>query len=383
MFLTFFMGFGAGGFQLALLRIAGEFNISSGMVGALVAAQFSAAVVFPVAFGWLSDAIGKKKVLMIWCAVMVVDCVFIAAFPRVAVFAAGMFFWGAGGSMCESTCGAAINDAYEKNRERYMNYVQAFFCLGAAVGPFITDFLFGSGFDWRIVFIIGGSAYGLGFVFLIFIKIGKPDALRISGASGVKINKPPYGLLLRPVFICLIISITLYVAVETAVSFFLDYLFTEGLSAPQFSAAAISLFWISMMVSRLISALAGKSEKKLTQLSFLLTALFAAIITFVKNPALALVCCFMLGFSHGPVWPNIVAFAAREHPDNTGLTSGSMTGGSGFGGALSPVLMGVIADRAGIRASFLVFAAVSLVGFLSVTGYIRLKNKAVLNSVCL
>jgi len=231
------------------------------------------------------------------------------------------------------------------------------------------------GMSWRVVFTTSGTAYACVFVLLIFTKFAAPRGKTPDDENKKSGRKMPrYGLLIRPVFLCLLVSIVIYVAVETACGFFMDYLFTESLNAPNFSAAAISVFWISMMLSRFIAGFLGKGEKIITPAAFLVISFFAILIAAAKNPAFALVCCFMIGFAHGPVWPNIVGLASREYPSETGLITGSMTAASGIGGALSPVLMGIWADRFGIGAAFIIFAFITAAGFLTMTGYLRLKK---------
>jgi len=377
MFQTFCLGFQAGGFQLALLKISGEYAVSGGAAGAIVATQFSAVVIFPLIFGWLSDRVGKKKVLMIFSSLCVVSCFTITAFSYLYAFFLGIFLLGAGLAMCESTTGAAIADAFSGKQEKYMNYVQACFCVGAAAGPPIADFMMNAGLNWRIVFTTTGAAYLLVFVLLMVTKFSEPAAPPEAKRNGVK--RPPYGLLLRPAILLLIISVAMYVAVETGVAFFLDYLFTGLFNAPQASAAAISLFWFSMMISRIIAGVYAKGEKTATLIGFAFIAVLAVAITAANTVQTALVCCFLLGFAHGPVWPNLVGFASREYPADTGLTTGSMSAASGLGGAISPVFMGILAAKYNISASFTVFAFVPLIGLLTTFLYIKQKKRLKIN----
>ena len=374
MFQTFCLGFQSGGFQLTLLRIAGEFGISAGAVGVFVAIQFSAVIVFPLALGWLSDRIGKKIVLLFFSGLCVLSCILIISLPFVYAFAAGIFLLGAGLALCESNSGAAIADAFPGKQEKYMNYVQAFFCLGATVGPLISDRMMGMGYTWRVVFVMTGAVYALAFIQYLFAKFDNPAEQTEEQTKSAN-GKPPYNLLLKPVFMCLIIAITVYVAVETGVAFFLDYLFTDLFNAPQLSAAAIAMFWLSMMISRFIFGIFGKNGKTVTVYAFLLITGFILVITLMQSPAAALVCCFIIGFVHGPVWPNIVGLASREYPAYTGLAAGAMSAGSGLGGAMSPVFMGLLADRFNITTSFVVFAFVSVIGFAVMVGYMRLVKR--------
>ena len=375
--LTFFLGFEAGGFHLVLLRVAQEFSFDNKFIGSLVAVQYAAIIIFPLIFGNLSDRIGKKKVLLLFVFVFVAGSFMIVKISSVTAFFIGIFILGAGYSMCETTISAAVADFNRDKKGKYLNIVQGFFSLGAVAGPLVSNYAMSRlGFDWRIVFTICGLSFSGSLLMLIFTEFGKPFVILNSSpfSQQQEKKKPAYVLLFCPVFGILLFSIIIYITLESGLGYFFDYLFVHGLGKPEFSAFAISLFWLAMIASRFLAGCLFRFQKAILLVSFLIMAVFSFVIAFNHDPSFSLACCFILGFAAGPIWPFIIGIAAQEFPKNTGMATGALIAGCGFGGALSPVLMGYGASLLGINISFAALALAALTGCGTILIYYKLKR---------
>jgi len=373
MALAFFLGFEAGGFQLALLKVSLEYSIASKWMGGLVAVQYTAIIIFPLLLGRLSDRIGKKTVLLMFVATFMAGCLTVVSIPHLAGFIVGIFVLGAGFSMSEATFTAAIADMYGKQQGKYHNLVQAFFCMGAMSGPIASDYAIQNyGFSWHVVFVACGTAYAVIFVLILFTEFAEVAPAAESLHPGAA--RHSYWILATPVLASLLVAITMYVAMENGFAFFFDLLFVQKLGAPELSASAISLFWLAMMLGRLLGSLLHRYEKTVIRVLFLCVSVFSVAIALSSNPMLSLVLCFVLGFSHGPIWPFIISLTAKEYPQDTGLAAGFMMAGSGAGGALSPILMGYLAGIFGIQYSFFMLSLVAVCGFFAALKYHRLKK---------
>lgn len=374
MTLAFFLGFEAGGFQLALLKVSQEFDVAGKWMGGLVAVQYTAIIIFPLLMGRLSDRIGKKTVLQVFTVTFMAGCLTVVAIPYLTGFVVGIFVLGAGFSMTEATFTAAVADMYGKQQGKFHNIVQSFFCMGAMAGPIVSDFAIRNyGFDWRVVFVICGSAFAVAFVLILFTKFAEAarDAEALSGQGAIQHS---YKILATPVLMSLLVAVTMYVALENGFSFFFDLLFVQKLGAPGLSASAISLFWLAMMLGRLLGSLLHRHEKTVIRVLFLCVSVFSVAIALSGSPTMSLALCFVLGFSHGPIWPFIISLTAKEYPNDTGLATGFMLAGSGAGGALSPIFMGYLAGIFGIQYSFFALALIAVCGFLAALKFHYLKK---------
>ena len=198
--------------------------------------------------------------------------------------------------------------------------------------------------------IIGLALMALGVAIAMFKLPAMPEAER-HGATGVKVSMWKYRHLVLAV-----IGIFVYVGAEVSIGSFLINYFTQtniGNVSEVVAAGYVSYYWGGAMIGRFIgSAILQKvrTDKVLG---------FAALV------ACALVVISMLTFGHIAMWTIILVglFNSVMFPSifTLGIAKlGPLTGdGSGLlvmaivGGAIIPLLQGVLADRFGIHHAFI------------------------------
>lgn len=358
--LIFFLGFEAGGFQLALLRIAGVFALDSAAMGRLAAVQYLAIVLTPLAVGGLADRIGKKKTTAGFCLVFVAGCVLAAISPNILCFAAGVFVTGAGYSICESSVSAALADTGGEKARRALNLTQCFFSLGAVFGPMVCGFLMDHlQMGWRAVFLIAAGAYAALYPFVCRTRF--PAAPERKAAAKTTETK-----LWTVVFGGLLIAIICYIGLENGIAYFLDSYCVQVLEIPALSAPALSFFWLMMAVSRFAAGILPRLGTMLLLICFGGAALALAALTCSESGTLAFVCSGLLGMLAGPVWPTLIALASQEFPGRSGEATNIMVAGCGASGAFTPMLLGGVMGLWGGRAVFLLLTVTAAAGFVIV-----------------
>jgi FHS family glucose/mannose:H+ symporter-like MFS transporter len=354
--LMFFVGFEMGGFQLALRSISGEFSVGAVGGGLLVAAQYVSVILMPLVFGRLSDRAGKRNVILVFLLVFFCGCVLAALAGGVLFFAAGVFCIGAGYSVCESAGSAALADASPEHGARWVNLSQGALSLGAVTSPILTQLgTTAFGWSWHAVFWICGAGALASLLPLLLTRF--PAA---AASVAQQPQKPARGFFSDASFSLFFVAILLYVGLENGIGYFTESLFALRLNAASLGAYAISAYWASMALSRLVfGVLPVKPERALIASLLFSAALFAAL-ALLRSPIPALVAAALIGFSFGPVWANLMNLAARRHPGNSGGAMGLMSAGCGLGGAVFPALMGLLSDRVNLGAAFLLLAAAAL-----------------------
>lgn len=358
--LNFFLGFESAGYQMVVLTMSQEFQVGSGTMGLMIATQYVAIMLMPLIFGRLSDTWGKKKVLLVSVPLFLLGCA-IAVFSKSAlVFTAGIFILGGGYSVSECISGAALVDANPANADRSVNTAQFVFSMGAVVSPLITAALMNRGFSWRTPFVLCGIGYLILWGLLVLTDIPAP--------APAVCQTPEKGNPLRQVlstkgFGLLVLAMIVYVSLENGIVYFADTLFTNELNAAQFGSYAISLFWLCMGLSRLLFSLFRYSAEKVVLGCQLCISLAIAGLALTRTPVPALVLFGLAGAFAGPTWPLIFSMASKSAPAYTGTASSLMSVSSGFGGALSPSVLGVMAGAFGMRPSYLLLTLVALCGF--------------------
>ena len=349
--LPFFLGFESGGFQLALLMISDTYNLSTETMGILVSLQYGGSILGPIVFGDFINRVSKKYSSLLAMTLFVFGCFLLLLSPELYAFFVGVFIMGMGFSLSQTCSSSALSDAFPGQSSRYINLAQVFFSSGAVISPMVTSWAITSlGFTWKFIFIVSACGYLLLIIPLMFTHFPTAEKLPEHKPMG-------YRVLIRSTRIgYLVIAIFIYVGVESGLAFFMALLFSDIFQTDYLTAFAISGIWIAMIPARIATGILYRFRRKLVPALFLINAVLFTALSFSPNPWFALVCCLLLGFSLGPIWPTLIGLGTEESPENSGATTGLLNVASGIGGAVFPILMSFSAAWFGIRISYILLA---------------------------
>jgi fucose permease len=364
--IAFFLGVESGGFQLVLQKVAEEFALDPVMMGGVVSSQFSAIFIGPLLFGWISDRIGKKPVLLMSMVIFIAGC-FGAAFSKTLVFFTfTVFILGMGFSVSECISTSLISDSFPSRESACLNIVQCGFSLGAVLSPLVFSNLIHAGLiSWRAVFFSAGGGYALIYPLLVLFKELRPN----SGNTDLpKAGNEPFTVkktkLFSPFFCVLLFAMIVCVAIEAGLGYFADSLFVTEYGNIKYGAFAISGFWFSMAVSRLFFSRIKMKPQTMIMAGFLTVGLLLLFSLPFRNSLFMLIVFFLLGFALGPLWPMIVGIGASLNQKRSGTSVSILTAFGGLGGIAIPVLIGLVAERHGFYNSFWLLVFFSMAGYL-------------------
>jgi fucose permease len=366
--LAFFLGVEAGGYQLVILNVASDFVLSTTMMGVLVASQYAAITIAPLAFGWMGDKISKKTILLIFIPVFVGGC-FLAAFSSiVSIFLIGVFLIGVGYSVCECIGSAAVSDSLPGYESKYLNFMQAIFSIGAVTSPLFFNWLFSKGiFTWRLVFLVSGSGYVLLYPFMLLSGYVGSQSCQMREEI---LASPPKPMLIiatlfhSSFFVVLFFSMLTYVALETGIVYFANSFFVLEFEDTRLGAYAISGFWFAMAIARIIFACTKMKPQNQVLWGFSSSALLLIILFFIRNQWLLLGIFIVLGATLGSVWPMIIGMGTSSYRGKSGTVASILTASGGLGGTLISVCIGTVAEHTGLYGGFLLLVSISIIGFL-------------------
>ena len=353
-------GVGLGGFQLKLADIAREFNMHYTAMGSLVTMLYIAIMIAPVFSGYLSDRFGKKKFMALAFAIYIAGGALAALTHNVVILYIGIFCIGAGAGMIECIGTAALSDSHPEKAEKNINLSESFYSGGAAIGPFVIAAMISAGAGWRALFIVPAILI----VFLLpLLRITEFTVREPVGGHELE-RQSLFSLLKSKLLMLLVICIMIYVGVETVIAYFIDSFFSVELGGQAFSAAAISLYWLAMTVSRILFGLINTNTHIVLMVTYGLTAVLLALLALSGHAVAALVICIILGFVLGSIWPMLMALATKRFSASSGTVAGILVAGSGLGGMLFPILMGIVADNSGLRWAMSMLVLISVVAFV-------------------
>ncbi|TMP31663.1 glucose/galactose MFS transporter [Pseudoalteromonas rubra] len=252
----------------------------------------------------------------------------------------------------------------EKTASSRLNLAQALNSLGTTVGPAVGGMLlFGAGASVatdaasadsvKVPYLILAGALLLIAAVFAFLKLPTIEAHTEEGdckARGHKLTEAPHLVMGVAAIFC-------YVGAEVAIgSFLVNYFAEPSIAGMEEHTAAkyISYYWGGAMVGRFIGSAALQKIAPSKALMFNAIAIIALLLlTMSTDGKLAMFAVLAVGLFNSIMFPTIFSIAIE------GL--GSLTSkGSGWlclaivGGALIPLVQGLVADNAGIQISFIV-----------------------------
>ncbi len=258
---------------------------------------------------------------------------------------------GIGAGVFETLLNAVLAERYREAAARPLTLVHAAATAGAVVAPPLMG-LAGAALDWTAAF------RGLGILFLALAVWGLLGPLprppgRPSSASAGERRVP------LPALAPLAGMAALYVGFETALTAFAVPYATTGLGRGEATGrTAISALWLGLLLGRLAFAALARREgaRALPAMAFAAAALLGLGVA-LRAPQLPLV-FGLAGLCVGPVFPVLVAMAARRAPDAAGTATGLVAGAGALGGFATPGLAGLLGDGLGPTAALSSLVAV-------------------------
>lgn len=359
----FLLGFEAGGFQISLLKIVEAVGLSAGVSGVLVSAQYGAIIIMPLLIGGIADRKGKRKVLAVFSLIFGIGCIAMANVRPFAALLFSAFAIGTGYSVCESMISALLAELYQEESGKYLNISQCFFSLGAMISPQLLEF--GSehlGWSYQSLFLICGAA-GL-LVGLATIPEARGEVGKTAEAqeNSVKIGKE---------ILLLAAGLFVYSSLEGGVSYYMDGFVSRELMQPSHAANMLSLFWLFMILGRLVSGMLYRYRRQLLNICLLGTGLSLGVLILMPSLAMGYLCFSLVGFFLASVWPNLMGLAVESYEGNSAQAAGILSTGGGMGAVLSPLMLGVLMDGAGLRVGFAVLGVLAVLGMCLCMAYYK------------
>ncbi|MCU7554589.1 MFS transporter [Alteromonas sp. ASW11-19] len=340
--------------------------------------------------GFLADKMGRKPTIILGLAVFGVACysfliandfVFIVSLMTLSGIAVGVFKTGAL---------ALIGDISSSTRQHTatMNGAEAFFGVGAIIGPLIVAYLIHQGVAWQWLYVIAGGVCTLLIVVALsvrypsYVRSHKHDVEKVSLLKSLTLIKNPYALGFS-------VGAFLYVAAESAIYVWMpSYLvcdattlratydcYSEGM-AQTLAIYSVTAFFILRAAGRFVGIwMMSHFNWALVLMLFSGAIVVCFALGLVGGKQVALYLFPLSGIFMSVIYPTfnskgISCFPRHQH----GSVAGVILFFTAAGAASGPFIMGVVSDSMGGDAKYgfivaTVFAAILFVGL--VYNYLR------------
>jgi fucose permease len=238
---------------------------------------------------------------------------------------------------------------------RTLNWLHAFFGVGATLGPLVMTGVLNDGLSWRWGYALVGIAQLL--LALCFGLTRGWWAAPASGHGASALAEPgpasSRSTLRLPLAWLGIALFFFYAGVEVAVGQWTFSLFTEARGLPAATAGLwVSVYWGSLTAGRfLFGYLVGVAPRAaLLRACLVAVAVGAALIWLRISPTLGFLGLALAGLSLAPIFPSLIATTpARLGAAHTANAVGFQIAAAALGAALVPAAIGVLAGRLGLE----------------------------------
>ncbi len=333
-----------------IIEISKTFNLSLTQAGLIFTINFIGLSVFILIGGICADIWGKKKMLVIVLLTLTISLGLFSAAPNFIVLCIGAFFMGGSGGIIESVATALLTDINLDGPERYVNLAQVFFGLGAFVGPIVIGVFINMNISWRINYMIWSMTFLLLTLALIFIRMPQKT---VSEKISISFLKTLYT---DKRFLVFCLCMLLYTGSEVGAWGWLStFMQSEFKFSPLSSSITVGIFWIAMIVGRIICTILNQKINAKTLIIILASLSVAVVILagLVKSSIGIWIAIVLLGLVFSGQWPLIVIYGTQDYEKGLGTIIATYVGCGGIGMSLIPFIMGVIGDNFGIRLSML------------------------------
>jgi len=383
-FITVAILFGIFGFLTSLnntlvKKLEDIFQLSHGPAMLATAAWFLAYLVFSVPSAKVIEKVGYKRTMVISLFVMVIGALlFVPAanwvsFPM-TLFAIFVLASGVCGLQTSANPYVSILGP-EQSAPARLTMAQAVNSIGSLAGPlvaghFILSSLNRTGDSAAAAHMLETPYKAIaGALLLLAFAV---MALHLPAITMTREFRPAAGAgTERNIWTCRhtvfgMFGIFFYVGLEIAeASITIQFCQSQGLTNVETASLMVSLFYLGMMIGRLLGSFIMvwiKANKLLVVLGLCGVALL--LCAMFSHGSTAIACVVLTGLANSIMYPTIFALGVAELGPMTSKGSGVLTIGN-VGGAVIPPLFGALADKVGIPYAF----AIPILGYLYVAYY--------------
>lgn len=320
---------------------------------------FAAYGLTSIPFSKLIEKMGYQKGMVIGFALAALGCLLF--YPAVllhtyALFLAALFVLASGIVLLQvaaNPCVAIIGP--KETASSRLTMAQAFNSLGTFVAPFFGAYFILSG--------LTNSIYAEGVVYPYFLIAGVLivialvlSKINLSGMESAQADESRWQDVLKKKGLLLgVIGIFAYVGAEVAIgSFLVNYVMEISHVSETQAAPLVALYWGGAMVGRFIGIFTLKAFAPAKVLmTHALLAVLLILVSMQTTGTLAIATMALVGLCNSIMFPTIFTLGIK------GLKDGQEKKGSGLlatailGGAIVPLLTGLLADRLGLHHAFI------------------------------
>jgi fucose permease len=318
-----------------LIHIAAETQQPVSAIGAIFILHWLGFFASTLTTNRVARRLEMRRTVLLGCLSIGTGMLGLAALPFPFSIAAA-FFIGFGSGMLEIVLNRLVEFLAGNEPAAWLTRLHTTFGVGAILIPLIVAGAVWFGLGWRV-----GALVLAGLSALTAIVVWRWREFSVDHGAGADWRGFPW----RSIVLFVIIFIV-YVGLETAVGGWATTFFSKLGQGPFLGALATSLFFLTFTFGRIVLATTVERIGYARSVR-LANALGAVALLFTFIPQLALIGFGLAGIALSIVFPTLLAWAARTHPEIRAQMASLSIASAGIGGVTIPYAIGVGVDAFG------------------------------------
>ena len=341
-------------------HIIAAFSVRLSVAGLLVTVQQFGGALAIIAAALFADRAHKPLLIAVAFAAFSASLAVASVAPWYVMLTGAFFFLGASSRLFDSVGNADVARWNPARSATLLSLLHTVFAVGALTGPIAVTALLESGFSWRIPVALLAATAGAAVAAYIWFNRPLRPSTRGAVADSVEVAGRTVGalaVLRAPRTWVACATMLAYVGHQAGFTVWLPMFLQTSLGASAaLAAAALSLYWLGIIVGRLIAAaIAGRVTIKAQLIAGGLTGAVMLLFAFIsRDPRLFAAAAFGAGVAGGAVIPNLVTLVCAWFPANTATASSVLFLMATFGHMVFPLTVAAVSEAAGFSVGFLI-----------------------------
>jgi len=320
--------------------------------------------------GTVAVRIGHKPTLFIAAVCYFTGYAGLTLLPPLGVLYGLLFVAGLGWGAFNNLVNYLMTSATRGDGRKILA-VHTMYSLGAFLAPLLLGLAVSLSFSWRV------PAGLMSFLCLLLIGVVLFMPIPVLPLPVRKAGHKSFAFLRKWRFYLFMLLLFAYVGTEAGYNgWVISYLIRQHRYAEADAQFLLSVMWVAMIIGRVaIALLSSKSRMAwILLLEGVGVTIGAILLIFAGQPAGLIVAIVLIGLSLSACYGMILANASDLVVESS-IVSGLMMSLGGLGATIMPLIVGIAAERGGIRAGMGFLAASS--GFLMLLATVNVISKKV------
>ena len=324
-----------------LTALSDTFTLPESKMGLISAVTFVGIVLGICLSGYLSDRFSMKPFLLLGAGCQGVGMVGAAMAPSYAELLPRMFLAGFGGGVVDALLSPLVCALRPREKARAMNFLHAFYCIGAVITLGTAMLLFRAGHGWRIIFAVGAIPSLLAFLGLAFSRV--PPSPR-SEPGYIPLRR----LMLNGPFLILVVAMFLCGGTELGpAQWFPAYLERALGWARQNAGLGLLLFSLTMATGRIACS---HVARRVSPSRMIICSSMACVVSIIAmsqpfSAPVSLAGGILHGLAVATLWPTALAFTANKFPGGGATMFAVLAASGNCAGVAFPAAIGFVTEE--------------------------------------